>query len=184
MIESIPYVLTGIGIIISILYYTSVLTNANRTRELQLKSQQQAEETRQAQLFMQIYSKFHDREFLKTIMPIILEWEWTDYDDFQSKYGVNNFEEYSRFYTVVDYFEGIGVLVKRGLIDISFINDLFSGFTVMFWEKLESFIMESRVRRNFPHFCEYFEYLYREVIVLVEEQHPEMRDSTIQPSKV
>ena len=42
MIESIPYVLTGIGIIVSILYYTSVLRNANRTRELQLKAQEHA----------------------------------------------------------------------------------------------------------------------------------------------
>jgi hypothetical protein len=38
MIESIPYVLTGIGIIISILYYTNVLQNANKTRELRVRA--------------------------------------------------------------------------------------------------------------------------------------------------
>ena len=55
MIESLPYLLTGVGIIVSILYYTSVLRNANRTRELQLKAQEQATETRQAALFTPLF---------------------------------------------------------------------------------------------------------------------------------
>ena len=158
------------GVIAGFSYY--VLTVRN-----QQKNQLQQLETRQAQLFMPLYSNVHDREFLKTIIPILLEWEWTDYDDFHSKYGAQNIDEYSRFYTILDYFEGIGVLVKRGLIDISFIDDLFSGLIVMYWEKLESIIMEIRVKMNWPQAGEYFEYLYKEIKERVEEQHPEMRDS-------
>jgi hypothetical protein len=52
-IEYLPIVLTGIGIIVSILYYTSVLRNANKTQQQQL-------DTRQAQLFMQMYNKWGD----------------------------------------------------------------------------------------------------------------------------
>ena len=48
MIEYLPLVLTGIGITVSILYYTSVLRNANKTQQMQL-------ETRQAAMFMKLY---------------------------------------------------------------------------------------------------------------------------------
>jgi hypothetical protein len=47
-LDYLPLVLTGIGIIASILYYASILRNANKTRELQLKAQEHATETRQA----------------------------------------------------------------------------------------------------------------------------------------
>jgi hypothetical protein len=54
MIEYLPLVLTGIGIIVSILYYSNVLRNANKTQQMQL-------ETRQVQLFMQMYTRFQDK---------------------------------------------------------------------------------------------------------------------------
>ena len=57
MIETIALVLTGLGLTASIVYYANILNNANKTRELQLesqeltrKAQEQALETRQAQL--------------------------------------------------------------------------------------------------------------------------------------
>ena len=44
MIENIALVLTGLSITASIVYYSTILNNANKTRELQLKAQQRAEE--------------------------------------------------------------------------------------------------------------------------------------------
>lgn len=90
------------GVLAGFSYYVLTVRANQKNQELALKSQQQQLETRQAQLFMPLYSNVHDREFLKTIIPILLEWEWTDYDDFHSKYGTQNIEEYSRFYTILD----------------------------------------------------------------------------------
>ena len=61
MIEYLPLVLTGIGIIVSILYYTSVLRNANKTRE--------------AQLFMQSYKETSTPE-LQQLAYELLSWQW------------------------------------------------------------------------------------------------------------
>jgi hypothetical protein len=58
MIEYLPLILTGIGIIASILYYSSVLRNANET-------QKQALETRQAALLMDLMNNFRSAEFRK-----------------------------------------------------------------------------------------------------------------------
>ena len=48
MIEYLPLVLTGIGIIVAIIYYTLTLRNTNKTR--------------QAQLFMNLYSTYSTPE--------------------------------------------------------------------------------------------------------------------------
>ena len=55
MIETIGFILTGLGLTASIVYYANILNNANKTRELQLKAQEHATETRQAQLYMQLF---------------------------------------------------------------------------------------------------------------------------------
>ena len=86
MIDTIAFVLTGIGLAASIVYYANILNNANRTRELQLKSQEQALETRQASIFTQIAYQLYSKEHV-TIYFELIDWEWNDYQDFYSKYG-------------------------------------------------------------------------------------------------
>jgi hypothetical protein len=47
-----------VGILVGIIYYLTIMRNTQKTRELTLKAQEQALETRQAQLFMQWYNSF------------------------------------------------------------------------------------------------------------------------------
>ena len=86
MIETIAFIITGLGLTASIIYYAKVLENSNKTRELQLKAQEQALETRQAQLFMPLYETYRNKEFREQITEI---WQqsWTDPNDFADKYG-------------------------------------------------------------------------------------------------
>ena len=177
------------GILIGIVYYIMTIRTNQRNQEISLKNQQltlqsqeltrkaseQALETRQAQLFMPIYSKFHDKEFVKDFTNMIVHWDWDDFDDFWEKYGPEDPETYSIIISTMDYFEGVGVLVKRNLIEASFIDDLYSGLVMMFWEKMEGFVREYRLRRNYPQFAEYVEYLYNEVKAIAVQQHPELK---------
>ena len=70
-IETISIVFTGISISLAAFYYINTLKNAQRARDLSLKAQEQASETRQAQLFMQIYSMFSSDEFFERGKGII-----------------------------------------------------------------------------------------------------------------
>ena len=81
MIETIALVLTGLGLIASIVYYANILNNANKTRELQLEAQKQTEETRQAQLFMNIYNQ-HLSERESRTLPLLMDMEYDDFEDF------------------------------------------------------------------------------------------------------
>ena len=167
------------GLLVGIFYYVTTLRNAQKTRELTLesqelsqKAQEQSLETRQAQLFMYMYDRWNDPEFL-THWNVIFSWEWTDYDAFREIHDstVNRVS----FSSVAIFFEGVGVLVKRKLVDPSLVDDLMSGMLIRFWEKFgEPTIKIRQVRDNYPQYFEHVEYLYDVIKPMVESQHPEL----------
>ena len=70
MIEYLPLVLTGFGIIASILYYSNVLRNADQTRK--------------TQMFMQLHQSKYQQNGLESIFRL-MNLEWEDYDDYMKK---------------------------------------------------------------------------------------------------
>lgn len=154
-LEVIALVLTGLSITASIVYYANVLSNANKTQKMQL-------ETRQAQLLMKLYEEWRNPEQLK-LYAKSLQMNWTSYEDFQDKYSVDNFEERLPFTAMSYYWEGVGVLVEEGLIDIKLVSKLFSGDLKTHWEKFRSYIYDARERRNYPQFFDKTEYLYNRI---------------------
>jgi hypothetical protein len=105
-----------------------------------------------------------------------MEWEFNDFEDFWEKYGrKNNPEAFSLRGSVGGYFEGMGVLVQRGLIDITIADDLISGVITSFWDKFGPIYLGMRKRLNYPQYGEWVEYLYNQIKPIVEEQHPELK---------
>ena len=122
-----------------------------------------AKVSRQTQLFMDLYNRWDDKEFQKKWMEVIYEWSWKDWDEFQMKYGIGNLDAYASSFSVSAYFEGIGVLVKRKLIDLDLVDDLMSTTIKWFWEKTEPIVLEGRRQMNRPQLLEWSEYLYKEL---------------------
>ena len=150
MIETIAFVLTGIGLTASIVYYANVLNNANKTRELQLKAQELAIETRQAQLFMGIYQSWILKDNLKD-MEKWLAWEWTDFDDFMTRYGPEeNPEDHASWDRMIYYFEGIGLMVKQGLVNPDTVFELLGLVTLFLWDKYHPLLLQMRENVGVP----------------------------------
>jgi hypothetical protein len=162
-VEFLAIVLTGLGLMVSIIYYASILRNANKTQLLQL-------ETRQAQLFMQIYDKFVTKDFQNDCRILLRVWEWDDYDDYRNKYSsANNLEASSRLATVFHYFEGVGVLVEENLVDSKMVAKLLSANVIQIWEKFGPIFLEFRVKANLPRVYDKTELLYNEMKKLRED---------------
>jgi len=123
-----------------------------------------AKRTTQVRLFMQIYGHFNDPEFFNNFTDLIT-WKWKDYDDFIKKYGwAANPKALYSLGSVAAFFEGIGVLVNRNLLDVSLVGDLMSRHVIMFWEKIESISKEMRRRLERPDIDRPIEYLYYEMV--------------------
>ncbi len=84
--------------------------------------------------------------------------QFKDYQDLKSRYGGRS--EESAFMKSVSFFEGIGVLVKRGVIPIALADDFFHGITRVTWLKAEKLIQGHREAMGHPEFVEWFEYLF------------------------
>jgi len=107
-------------------------------------STRNADKARQAQLFMGIYKDMTSDEF-PTKASEILSWTWTDFDDFQRKYGWDvNLENYVKRETVWNWFDGMGVLVRRNLIDGDLVYDKLNGPVSTQWQKWGDVILGLR----------------------------------------
>ena len=157
MIEYLPLVLTGLGLTASILYYASVLRNANKTQQQQL-------ETREIQIFMQLMQQISNEASYKTWAEIVNQGK-VDYDEYVEKFDSSvNPEHYAKRCTLWHNYNSIGELLRQGVIDHDLLERmLVAPMILIMWENWEHIIKKTRERENAPEIWLGFEYLYNEI---------------------
>jgi hypothetical protein len=160
--QTASYLIAALSFAVTCAYYIMNLNNNKKNQELALKAQQQSAETRQAQLFMQIFNRYQDEQFWNSYRTV-LGGNWKSYDDWRRDM-VGPFG--TTFFIVGSYLEGIGVLVRRGLVSIDMVNDILGGPTVMFWNKIGEYAIEHRLKGGYPEFGHDLEFLYNEFMKL------------------
>ena len=159
--------LTLISVPVGVFYHIMTLRNTRRNQELQLES-------RQAQMFMQVFQEDIIHRGPHGLMDL-LDWEFSDADDFDAKYGREvNPEAYKSYSYWTNYMEGMGVMVREGYINIRLIALLSSGAVKSLWRKFQPLIYEERERHNWPRWGVEFEYLY-DALMDYAEKHPELQ---------
>jgi len=88
--------------------------------------------------------------------------EYDDLADYVRRYAADA-EVLAAGYSVGVFFEGIGVLVKRKLISMDLVDDLFTTPILDTWEKMKPIVEGRRERLKRPQTLEWFEYLYNEM---------------------
>jgi hypothetical protein len=166
--QTISIIFAGVSIGVAAIYYTLTLRNTQRAQKLQL-------ETRQAQMFLTLFNRMLDENFAKTQRDVQWVWEWSDFEDFMVKYGPSSSENWAKFTITMMFFEGIGILVNKGIISASLIDDFISAMTIRIWNKYRRIIYDMREHYNAPQTYEWVEYLYNEIKPITEEQHPELK---------
>jgi len=134
-LQTILTYLTLISIPIGVIYHIMTLNNTRKNQELTLKSQQLATETRQAQLFMQIYGFYDNKEFLKDYGSISTKYVYKDPKDWWEKYSSEvDIEAFSSWLRVGRFFDGVGILLNRNLIEREIIYELLGDVIQGSWE--------------------------------------------------
>ena len=126
MIEYLPLVLTGLGLTASILYYTMTLRNANKTQQQQL-------ETRQAQLYMQLFRELATPEFWKLQLEIS-QIEGDTVEELTQTIR-SNYDTYSKLISLWWIYREIGILVYDGLVDLRHVYHLLGEQPIYHYEK-------------------------------------------------
>ena len=141
-IPSISAVVAAIGVLIGVAFAYLEVRNLVRTR--------------QTDLIMRLYSTFGSKEF-QDALDKLRPRKFKDYDDYVKKYGWSDVAE------VAILFEGLGVLLHRKLIDVSLVDDLFTGPIERIWEKVKPMVEGFRKQYNQPGAYWFFEYLYNKM---------------------
>jgi len=184
--------LQTVGILVGVFYYIMTIRANQRNQEISLrnqeltlesqeltrKAQEQAVETRQAQLFMNIYNQsFSNQEWLDAYTKVMTT-HWENYEEYMQKQDWTSDESDTELIRAANlvycFYEGLGVFVKEGLVDIRLIALTMTYMTRTLWEKIAPIVYESRKRMNYPRQLSEFEYLYDELMRYIEE-HPELK---------
>jgi hypothetical protein len=150
-------IFAGLSIAASIVYYASVLRNAN-------KAQAHATETRNVQIFMQFVDKIHNPDLLSKYVRM-LRWEWKDLEDFERKYGsVDHPDLYGERVSFFWLLNDLGWLVEKGIVEVEDVNTLVGPLLIWTWAKFEDIILEQRRVYNHPDQYLYWERLYNSLL--------------------
>ena len=153
------------GLLVGIIYYLTIMRNSQKNQQMQL-------ETRQSQLFMQLFQYHIDKDRWKDGWKLN-EMRWDDYDDFTRKYDSSvNLENFAQRYNHWYFYEGMGLLLKKELVDKEMIYHLLSaGFGVLMdWDKFGPIIKEMRAQLGQPDLFMWFEYLADEMMKMTVEK--------------
>jgi hypothetical protein len=156
-VQTAYYMVAATGVLVAAIYY---IVNMRTTLQ-----------TRQAQLFMQLYDRW-------TFDIADKFWDFLD-DDISTAEELldrqKTDKEFRRRTAILSrYHEGVGVLVRFGLLDIRYIAYLASWPTRMYWEKLKPIIEDIRRLQNAPRSDSESEYLYNELMKYLEK-HSELK---------
>jgi len=165
-IQAISVVVAAIGV--SIAAMNNIIESRNASR------------TRQAQFFMQIYDRFHDKRFWEGIH----ETSAADrYEEYTEDTGLKmSREAFNKLFAIGAYYEGIGILVKRGLIEVDLVNDLMPHTLMDFYEKcIEPYRRWVQQKVGSPYRWKGFQYLYS-LVKKTSEQHLKEWDKYLPPS--
>jgi hypothetical protein len=121
--------------------------NSNKHAEEAKKKEQETRdrelETRQSQLFMQIYMRYLEPDLFSDNLFKLFKRGWKDTEDYAKKYNEN--PDGANLGTVMAFWEGVAVLINRGMIDISLIYELMPTNVTALWGRYGGLIKEWRV---------------------------------------
>ena len=112
--------------------------------------------TRQTDLVVRLYSHFGSRG-LQEAWEKIKTRDCENFSAYMKEYGLLEINEVGWF------FEGLGVLLNRKLIDIGLVDDLFSSPVKRAWERMSPIAEGMRKQAQRPQIWEWFEYTYNEM---------------------
>ena len=164
-ITVISTVIAATSVVIGVIYYIISLRYQKRVRN--------------TDLILRLYSTFGSEEFQKAALKVG-RLDYRDYDDFINKYGpITSSEEpvQMAFTKVMFFYEGVGILLQRKLIDIDLVAQLFGPTIKWQWEKIRPLIESLRKQLNAPNMSKSFENLYYEMMKREEKLQQSMRQA-------
>jgi len=172
--------LQTLSLMVGVFYYIFIMRNSQKTRELSLKAQEQAFETRQIQFCWQALERVHNTEFMRRMLEVMYHQDFKDYEEWREKYGPStNPDAYVDYYHVTSIFQGLGYLVQSKVLELEALSrHIRPRSIILLWEKIEPIVKVHRDGLN-PTAYDSFEYLANELRTLLDQRMVQASTHTV-----
>ena len=167
------------SLVVGIIYYLTIMRNTQKTRELALKAQEEAEKTRHRDLVYQRLEGY-SLEYTKAFSEVASFTDWETPEEFEEKYGIHtNPEAFSKYLFIQRRFSLAGILLKENIADADLIFQLFPPTAIIrIFEQFEPAMRFAREKRNYSKMQESFEFIYNEAKTRFPEITPSKKWAT------
>jgi len=152
-IQTVSIAIASASVVAGIVYYAFQVRHQTKIRKTDLLTR----------LYISTYTS---KEFMDAFWKV-MSLQVKDYQDYVKQYGSLNETENlmnRAFFTVIGYYELVGVLLYRKLIDLVTVHDVFgTGKPIMLFEKIKPIVEGYRRESNEPSALLGFEYLCDEL---------------------
>jgi hypothetical protein len=147
--QTLTIVLTGIGLMVALIYYAMEIRNQNRTR--------------QAELYMQLFQRDISDEFQQKAFDLY-RLDFSDLEKLDERYLTDR-QLAASLRSFMFYLDGIGTLMRNGLVDLEYVSQIGAGVgPIKSWEILRPWVEYYRESRNVPDYLSGFEFYANEMI--------------------
>ena len=125
---------------------------------------------------MQSFNLWLAQGYADKLVELLTAQQWNDFDDWREKYGARkNPSGASVYFTLDTYFEGLGTLVKRKLINPHLVDDLMGSDILIYWKKMRPVADGLRKQEGWATWAENSEFLYEAILKIYREQQPNIK---------
>jgi hypothetical protein len=147
-IQTVSVLIVSIGVLSGVVYYIIEVRHQSRLR--------------QTENLIRLSPWFNmDAKELQDAITKVCSIEYKNYDDYVEKYSDK--PEHFMLKMLGNYFEGIGIMVNKKLVDADIVYSFWGDIIESSWEKIKPMIGDMRKDENAPNMFEFWEYLYNEM---------------------
>ena len=158
LLQSISYTAGALSVVLGVIYYVLNLRTSQRAMKITLTNN----------LLQTFVSEAHQKRWGE-----LLNMKWSDYDDFEKKYGSdNNLDSFAKRQAVILQFDILGNLLRSGLADKETLYNCIQITAPWTWAKFKSVLMENRRLYSGKDMFTGFEYLAGEMMRMKLERDP------------
>ena len=151
-IQTVSIAIASASVVVGVIYYVWQIRHQTRMRK--------------TDLIVRItpWLNISPKEMMENANTVMTS-EYKDCDDFVQKYGslFSGEPVANAVRMLLNWAEGVGMLLKRNLVDIDIVSDAYGVIVPAFWEKVKPLVEGYRKETTNPRWWEYLEYLYNEV---------------------
>ena len=147
-IAAVSIVIASAGVLAGVIYYILEIRHQSRLRQTE------------SVIKLSPWFNMNAREVQEAITQVC-SIEYENYDDYLERYSGK--PEHTTLKILGNYFEGMGILVYRKLVETDIVYDFWGDIIQSSWEKIEPLVAGMRKDSGDLNMFKFWEYLYHEM---------------------